>query len=68
VVCGEHGNGGDGEYCSDYDAQLNRANVIYHEALGGKYVPRAVLFDFEPACSALCARLRSASPSARETS
>jgi hypothetical protein len=25
-----------------------RINVTYHEALGGKYVPRAVLFDLEP--------------------
>jgi tubulin beta len=23
-------------------------NVVYHEASGGKYVPRAVLFDLEP--------------------
>jgi tubulin beta len=30
------------------DAQLGRINVLYHEASGGKYVPRAVLFDLEP--------------------
>ena len=30
------------------DAQLDRINVFYHEASGGKYVPRAVLFDLEP--------------------
>eukprot|EP01083_Nonionella_stella_P150615 480063_1 len=48
VVCDEHGIGGDGEYCGDNDAQLDRINVFYHEASGGKYVPRAVLFDLEP--------------------
>jgi tubulin beta len=47
VVCDEHGIGGSGEYC-DNDAQLGRINVFYHEASGGKYVPRAVLFDLEP--------------------
>jgi tubulin beta len=40
VVCDENGIGGSGGYC--------RINVFYHEALGGKYVPRAVLFDLEP--------------------
>ena len=43
-----HGIGGDGEYCGDNDAQLDRINVFYHEASGGKCVPRAVLFDLEP--------------------
>jgi tubulin beta len=44
---GEHGDGGDGEYCGDNDAQLGRINSFYHEAPGGKYVPRAVLFYLE---------------------
>jgi tubulin beta len=48
VVCDEHGIGGSGEYFGDNDAHLGRINVFYHEALGGKYVPRAVLFDLEP--------------------
>jgi hypothetical protein len=48
VLCDEHGIGGDGEYCGDNDAQLGRINVFYHEASGGKYVPRAVFFDLEP--------------------
>jgi hypothetical protein len=34
--------------CGDSDAHLGRINALYHEALGGKYVPRAVLFDLEP--------------------
>jgi tubulin beta len=48
VMCGELGIGGGGYYCGDNDAQLYRINVFYHEASGGKYLPRAVLFDLEP--------------------
>jgi tubulin beta len=48
VLCDEHGNGSDGEYCGDNDAQLDRINVFYHEASGDKYVPRTVFFDLEP--------------------
>ena len=48
MVFDEHGIGGSGEYCGDNDAHLDRINVLYHEALGGKYVPRVVLFDLEP--------------------
>jgi hypothetical protein len=48
VFCDEHGIGGDGEYCGDYDAQLGRINVFYYEASGDKYVPRTVFFDLEP--------------------
>jgi hypothetical protein len=40
-----HGICGDGEYCGDNDAQLGRINVFYHEAAGGKYVPRTVFFE-----------------------
>jgi hypothetical protein len=32
VVCDEHGIGGDGEYCGINDAQLDRINVLSHEA------------------------------------
>jgi hypothetical protein len=35
-------------YCGDNDAQLDRNNMFYHEASGGKYVTRAVFFDLEP--------------------
>jgi tubulin beta len=48
VVCDEHGIGGSGKYCGVNDAHFDRINVFYHEALGGKYVPRAVFFDLEP--------------------
>jgi tubulin beta len=47
VLCEEHGIGGDGEYCGGNDAQLDRINVLYHEAAGDKYVPRAVFSDLE---------------------
>jgi hypothetical protein len=43
-LCGEHGTGGDGEYCGDIDAQLGRTNLFYHRASGGKYAPRPVFF------------------------
>jgi hypothetical protein len=37
---------GSGGYFGDNDAHLNCINVLYHEALGAKYVPRTTLFDF----------------------
>ena len=40
-----HDIGGDGEYSGDNDAHFGRINVFYHEASGGKYVLRTVLFD-----------------------
>ena len=46
--CDENGIGGSGEYCGGSDAQLHRINVFYHEASGGKYVPRAALMGLEP--------------------
>jgi tubulin beta len=48
LVCDEHVIGGDGEYCGDNDAQLDRIIMFYLGASGGKYVPRALLFDLEP--------------------
>jgi tubulin beta len=48
VVCNEHGVLGSGEYFGENDAHLGRINAFYHEALGGKYVPNAVLIDLEP--------------------
>jgi hypothetical protein len=60
---------GGGEYCGDNDVQLERINVFYQRASGGKYVPRAVLMDLEPGVTGavpLCRR--SASFFAREAS
>ncbi len=33
------------QYCGESDLQLERINVYYNEATGGRYVPRAVLLD-----------------------
>ena len=69
VVCDKHGIGGIGEYCGGNYEHLGRINVLYHEALGGKYVPRAVLFDLETGViGAVTISRRSASSSARKTS
>merc|ERR1712017_36850 len=37
-----------GTYHADSDLQLERINVYYNEATGGRYVPRAILMDLEP--------------------
>ncbi|MQL74655.1 hypothetical protein Taro_007002 [Colocasia esculenta] len=48
VICDEHGVDHTGRYVGDSDLQLERINVYYNEASGGRYVPRAVLMDLEP--------------------
>jgi tubulin beta len=48
VISDEHGIEPTGAYNGDSDLQLERINVYYNEASGGKYVPRAVLVDLEP--------------------
>ncbi|XP_060718447.1 tubulin beta-4B chain-like isoform X8 [Tachysurus vachellii] len=48
VISDEHGIDPTGTYHGDSDMQLERINVYYNEATGGKYVPRAVLVDLEP--------------------
>ena len=48
VISDEHGIDATGCYCGDSVLQLERINVYYNEATGGKYVPRAVLVDLEP--------------------
>uniref|UniRef100_UPI00358EC958 tubulin beta chain-like isoform X6 n=1 Tax=Myxine glutinosa TaxID=7769 RepID=UPI00358EC958 len=48
VISDEHGIDLTGTYHGDSDLQLERINVYYNEASGGKYVPRAVLVDLEP--------------------
>ena len=48
VISEEHGICQDGSYQGDMQQQLERINVYYNEANGGKYVPRAVLVDLEP--------------------
>ncbi|CAL1529352.1 unnamed protein product [Lymnaea stagnalis] len=48
VVSDEHGIDPTGNYHGDSDLQLERINVYYNEAAGGRYVPRAALVDLEP--------------------
>ncbi|KAB5573575.1 hypothetical protein DKX38_000769 [Salix brachista] len=48
VVCDEHGIDPKGNYVGNSSVQLERVNVYYNEASGGRYVPRAVLMDLEP--------------------
>jgi len=69
VICDKHSISCGGEFCGDNDAQIERIHVFYHEASGGKNVPRAVLLDLEPGVigPATLSR-RSANSSAWETS
>jgi len=48
VVCDEHGINPTGEFKGETDLQLERINVYFNEANGGRYVPRAILMDLEP--------------------
>lgn len=48
VVSDEHGVDPTGTYQGDSDLQLERINVYFNEATGGRYVPRSVLMDLEP--------------------
>jgi tubulin beta len=69
VVYNEHGIGGSGEYFSDNDAHLDRISLFNHEALGCKYVPRAMPLDLKPGViGAVTLSRRSTNSSARATS
>jgi len=48
VISDEHGVDPTGTYAGESDLQLERINVYFNEATGGRYVPRAVLMDLEP--------------------
>merc|ERR1711988_194286 len=48
IISDEHGVDPTGTYHGDSDVQLERINVYYNEASGGRYVPRAILMDLEP--------------------
>lgn len=48
VISEEHGINQEGEYEGSNDLQVERIEVYYNEAMGGRYVPRAVLMDLEP--------------------
>ncbi|XP_030664571.1 tubulin beta-8 chain-like isoform X3 [Nomascus leucogenys] len=48
VISDEHAVDSAGTCHGDSHLQLERINVYYNEASGGRYVPRAVLVDLEP--------------------
>jgi tubulin beta len=48
VISDEHGIDPTGTYHGDSDLQLERINVYFNEATGGKYVPRSIMIDLEP--------------------
>merc|ERR1712113_1050486 len=48
IISDEHEIDPTGTYHGDSDLQLERINVYFNEASGGKYVPRGVLVDLEP--------------------
>merc|ERR1711933_670972 len=48
VISDEHGIDPTGTYVGDSDLQIERINVYYNEATGGRYVPRSTLVDLEP--------------------
>jgi tubulin beta len=48
VISDEHGIDATGSYTGDNPNQLERIEVYYNEANGGKYVPRSCMVDLEP--------------------
>lgn len=48
VISDEHGIGVDGFYRGDSDLQIERIQVYFTEASGGRMVPRSILTDLEP--------------------
>ena len=48
IISDEHGIDPTGTYQGTSELQLERINVYYNEATGGKYVPRSILVDLEP--------------------
>nr|CAD7578355.1 unnamed protein product [Timema californicum] len=53
IISDEHGIDPTGAYHGDSDLQLERINVYYNEASGGKYVPRAILREWTMGYSAI---------------
>ena len=47
-ISSKYSNNIPGTYYGDSDLQLERINVYFNEATGGRYVPRAILMDLEP--------------------
>merc|ERR1712072_510558 len=68
IISDEHGVDPTGTYHGDSDLQLERINVYYNEATGGRYVPRAILMDLSLAPWTPSAPVPSVSSSAPTTS
>jgi hypothetical protein len=68
VISDEHGIDPTGTYPGGSDLQLERINVYYNEATGGRYVPRAILMDLEPGTMDSVSLARSGNCSAQTTS
>jgi len=49
VISEEHGIDAKGTYVGTSDIQKERADVFFTEASSGKYVPRSIIVDLEPA-------------------
>jgi tubulin beta len=48
VMSDEHGVDPTGSYHGESDMHLERINDYFTEAIGGRFVPRAILTDLEP--------------------
>ncbi len=48
IISDEHVVDSTGTYHGDSEFQLEKIEVYYNEASGGKYIPRAVLVDLDP--------------------
>ena len=45
VICQEHGITQEGQFEGSSDLQMERLDVYFNEATGGRYVPRCILMD-----------------------
>nr|CDS30095.1 tubulin beta 1 chain [Hymenolepis microstoma] len=48
IIADEHGVNPNGVFRGESDLQLERMNVYFTEAVGGRFVPRCVLMDLDP--------------------
>nr|CAH8832396.1 unnamed protein product [Trichobilharzia regenti] len=48
IISDEHGVDPNGRFTGESDLQLERINVYFNEAMGGRFVPRCVLIDLDP--------------------
>ncbi|KAM7537679.1 hypothetical protein Aperf_G00000064783 [Anoplocephala perfoliata] len=48
LIASEHGVAPNGGFYGESELQLERMNVYFNEAMGGRFVPRCVLIDLDP--------------------